>query len=148
MVNEPRMAQLQKVEGAHACALVLKCMIEMVENHPTQFKRGVTKTEMKTWFPKIIKFPYCERCRREYPSYYTGKCRVCGTPLIMKSFELSTYQNRMRDLVNYPPRRAGRHDCPSTTREKRRFFALTSHEKGLVDHSKCWNCDWKNEVSK
>jgi len=132
-------ALTEEIQGEHAKALVLKCMVEMIKTYPDQFRRGVNRTEMKTWFPRIMKFLYCPRCRRKVS--FGMRCEVCGTILEKKSMELATYGNRMRDLVIYEPYRAGRHDCPSKTREKRRFFPLALHEQGLIDHSKCWNCE-------
>ena len=88
---------------------VLECAEKMMKTYPLEFKRGINKTEMKTWFPRFM------------------------------GYSLSEYQNRMRD--NVKDKTMGRHDCPSTTREKRRFFPLSLHEQGLVDHSRCWNCE-------
>ena len=98
------------MKGARAKALVLKCSIEMLKKEPLQFNHGITRTEMKDKFP-----------------LYMG-------------FKLSTYGNRMRDLVK--DGLMGRHDMPNHRgREKRHFFPLTLHEEGLVNHCNCMNCE-------
>jgi len=43
------------VAGKHACAMVLKCAVQMVREKE-QFRHGITRKEMESTFPRLMGF--------------------------------------------------------------------------------------------
>lgn len=97
------------VKGLHACAMVLKCSVQMIRDRPIEFREGIHKDDLYECFPRIM------------------------------GFSLATYGNRLRDCFNIL-KAMGKHDVPYKNGVKRRFFPLVLDEEGLINHSRCVNC--------
>lgn len=101
------MSQVQVKKGAKSTADVLNVMVTIIRDKPDTYKYGLTAKQVRDFFP------------------------------LVKHYSLTTYANRLRDLVNETVPRAGRHDVHG----KRRFYPLILDEEGLIDHSRCVNCE-------
>ena len=76
------------------------------------------------------------RDRSQYRHGLTANEMRYFFPTVMH-FTLATYGNRLRDLVNEREPRAGRHDVHN----ERHFYPKILDEQGLIDHTKCINCE-------
>lgn len=94
-----------QILGARAKACVLKTLVTVIRDKAPIYNHGMTAKEVRQFFPRV------------------------------NGFSLTTYGNRLRDLVNEEDPRAGRHDVHG----ERHFFPLCLDEEGLIDHTKC-NC--------